>query len=563
MTNEPVTARQIEVAALNPKALNAFINLLFSAVATVATEQVNKALANQATALLAQCKGLDAELGIDVMPTLMRLVKTGQVDEVDLTNVVRDIKRAVRLDVVTDTSVGHSQLDMLKAALAYLNSRNEVALRKLITLAPETDNSDLISALTFKPSSQKEFTKPLEKIVLTVAKRKGQTLTAEELKALKTKSPKIHGEYLRLRKEFNNVWKDELRNLINNAGRPMVDFQYAIEYLASQDVKNPLPKTYEGLVDSNGKFYTKAGKAIATVPGPGFSIKMNPAYDPKKDDTYVFITINDNTGEQSQYVYTADYRKKATVEKFEKVRDLDAVIGNTRKKWMASVKAGTPNDPKVVTSTLIELLYLFSARVGTTGNATDGKPTFGLTTLTPKHIKVAAGKMTITYLGKKGVKQVHVLTTQSQEGKWLFRNVQQCLEGKEPNDRVFTFLNGGRTVAVTSAVVNKLLKHLTGSDITAHKLRHVRGTQAFRELLEANKAKIFPATLLTQAQAEKMFLELAKGVGLMLGHVKGVGPQQKVTPMTAIANYIDPRVMVGYFQALNLRPPKFLMKFDK
>jgi hypothetical protein len=49
----------------------------------------------------------------------------------------------------------------------------------------------------------------------------------------------------------------------------------------------------------------------------------------------------------------------------------------------------------------------------------------------------------------------------------------------------------------------------------------------------------------------------------MLGHMRGVGSNEKPTGATAIQNYIDPGVMLAYYDRLNLRPPKFLDKLRK
>ena len=58
-----------------------------------------------------------------------------------------------------------------------------------------------------------------------------------------------------------------------------------------------------------------------------------------------------------------------------------------------------------------------------------------------------------------------------------------------------------------------------------------------------------------------MFKKLATAVGAQLGHVRGMGTGAKVTPNTAIQNYIDPGLMVSFYVRQGLRPPKALAKF--
>jgi len=560
MTHYIKTMKISELAKVNTQGLDAFIKLLFAASAVVATDNVDKKLAQESSALAKDAKAVDVELETSIVPDLVKVVKSNDYDEDELTVKVRELKKSIRREIIPDTSVGHTSLDMLAAATAYLSSRSEGALRKMVSLAPLTNSQEIITALTFKPNSQKEFIKPLEKIVRAVGRRKGTILTAEETKALKAKSPKVHKEYLRLRKEFNNVWKDELRNLINAAGRPITDYQYALEYLKSQGIENPLPTTFEGNIDANGRFYTKAGKLINGVPGVGFKIVMNPEYDPKADDSFVFTTVNPE-GKVSQYVYTVDYRKKATDEKFQKVEKLDAVIDTIQKKWMPYVKKGG-DSAVAVGSTMLELLYQFSARIGSMGNAAGGQATYGLSTLLRKHIKITPNGIMFAYQGKDGVKQVHLLQGTAPETKWLIANVKALAKDKAPTDRLFTFVANGKTYPMTGNLVNKLFQRY-GSPVTVHKLRHVRGSKLFAELLAANEDKLFNAKKpLTQAQADAAFKQLASKVGALLGHVRGIGKQQKITPMTAVQNYISPSLMIGFYQRLGLRAPKFLSKFS-
>jgi Eukaryotic DNA topoisomerase I, catalytic core len=547
------------LARVNPKSLDAFIQLLYSASAVVATDIVDKKLSQDAITFAKDAKEVDKELGTDIVPMLLKITKSNDYDEDELTEKVREVRRSIRKEITTDVKVGHASLDMLKSLTAYLSSRSEAALRKLINLAPLTKSRDIISALTFKASSQKEFIKPLEKIVQAVSKRKGAILSAEEQKSLKDKSPKLHKEYLRLRKEFNNVWKDELRTLVNQSGKELSDYKYALDYLASQSIENPLPKNFVGNIDANGKLYTKAGKLISGVPGVGFKVVMNPDYDSKKDDSFVFTTLNPEGG-ISQYVYTVAYRKQATQEKFQKVDALDKVIDGIRNKWMAYVRKGG-STPQAVGSTLLELLYQFSARIGSMGNVAGGQATYGMSTLQARHLKVSPTGIIFSYPGKDGVKQTHVLQGSAPETTWLIRNVKSYLKDKEPKDRVFTFDLNNKVYPMTGNLVNRWFEKL-GSPVTVHKLRHVRGSKLFAQLLEENAGKLFNRKKpLTQAQADAAFKQLASKVGAMLGHVRGIGKQQKITPMTACQNYISPSLMLGFYDKLGLRPPKFLSKF--
>lgn len=551
--------------AVNAKALEAFIKVLYAATAALATDQVSRGLAQVVGGWANTARKVGTDLGIDV-DAFVDAAKGTEIDDDEFLPHAKALRRAVNQVLKADTEVDHAELEMMRVLSSYMVSQNDNALKKAIKLLPQLGEQELIDSFILETKSQKEFVKPLEKIVFALTKERGRSvLTAEEVKLLKEKNPVVHREYLRLRRDFNQVWKDELRNLVFNSKKQAVDFKSAVKYLDQQGIQHSLPKPFDGLIDANGKLYTKAGKGIAGLPGPGFSIVMNPDYDPKADDSYVFTTVNDATGERSQHVYTESYKKKATQEKFDKVKQLDAVIDDVRRKWFQQLRKGNVQAPEVVASTVLELLYQFSARVGSMGNQAGGVNTFGISTLQVKHLKQQGKSLIITYQGKDNVRQIHKLDPVSQESKFLIKNIMTLSEGKDPKDRLFTFKGPktGKELPMTGNLVNRYFQKL-GSPVTVHKLRHVRGTRLFNELVKANEDKIFNNKKpLSEAQALKVFKQLASKVGGMLGHVRGVGAQQKVTPATAIANYISPASMVEFFTRLGQRPPKFLSRFKE
>jgi hypothetical protein len=158
-----------------------------------------------------------------------------------------------------------------------------------------------------------------------------------------------------------------------------------------------------------------------------------------------------------------------------------------------------------------------------------------------------------------------IVASEGPEAKLMYLNLKRLVAGKEPKDPVFTAVRNGRTVLCDQGMVNNWFRKFGApAGVTVHKLRHVQGNKAFRQLLEENNDKIFGRKKpLTQAEADKMLLALATKVGAMLGHVRGVGKQEKATGATAIANYIDPGLMINYYERLNLRIPKFLTKVTK
>ncbi len=552
MNTEEITASFLE------KDLLKFSKLLTVICIFIKTDSQSKDLLDIALSNNSQLTKFYSSVELEVQETVEQLLKDKDYTNDSLYKLFRQSLRVLK----SDKEVSYQFLDLLKAATSYLISNSDTAFNSLVKSVPVLDDNSFnkeiskISTLV----SQKTFVKPLQKIVQAVSKRTDVILSREESIKLKEKFPKLHIEYLRLRKGFNESWKIALRNFVLGSKKLTVSYSVALEFLRSQGISHTLPIGFTGKIDAFGRFYTTEDKLLANVPGVGFSVKMNLEYDPKSDNSYVFTTINDADGTRSQHVYTVDYKKKTTSLKFKKVQDLTKIIEPVRKKWLASVKK-SDTSPACVASTLLELVYDFSARIGSLNNEAAGQTTYGLSTLQAKHFKKQGSRYLVKYLGKDAVPQVHILEPISTISKLLIKNLDILLEGKTKTDRVFIYEYAGKEKPMTAKLVNLWFKKL-GSEVTVHKLRHVKGTELFKQLLLENESKIFnKKPPLTEAQYNLVFKKLATKVGAMLGHVRGVGKQQKVTPSTAIANYIDPGIMIDYFNRANCRMPKYLQKF--
>lgn len=558
-----MTKRLIEVAMAKPVEVADFAKCLAVAVAGMSSDQVDKTLASQMRSWLPKAQRVEAELGVDVLGTISAFVKGAEMDEGAMAGVGKALRSTLKVsDIHRDPKVPHQLLDLVSAASTYFINESPRALTKVMKLAVDLGEPAINTAFVVKPQDQKSFVKPLQKIVKAATGKDGQVLTAEQQKVLKAKFPNLHKEYLNLRKQFNESWRQVMRNYIVDSGKKALPFKKVIQFLDGQGLKYTLPKGFEGLIDANGKLYTTAGRLIKTVPGPGFSVAMNPEYDPKTDNQYVFTTINDETGERSQHVYTVNYSKAKTEEKFAKVRALGQVVDKIHKKWVPFMRK-SDHSPQCVASTMLDVIMHFSARIGSMANATGGQATQGLSTLLVKNLKVKGSGVVLDYKGKDAVRQIHVIDGSTAESKLLVKNLKLFAQGKDPADFLFTFEYNGKQARMTGNMVNKWFAKLGAPEgVTVHKLRHTRGTQIFEEAMKEHEDQIFNSKKpMTQAQADAWFKKLATEVGTQLGHVRGVGKQQKVTPSTAIANYIDPTAMVGFYVRLGLRPPKFLAKF--
>ncbi|QDH83578.1 topoisomerase [Achromobacter phage Motura] len=499
-----------------------------------------KPTAKQWTAELPSLEhAVDAELtGKDTVSTL-----------VNLGFEIKDVFEQLKLN----EGFSSAELQALKAAGAYLRTDSEPALKTLMKLAGLTGSPWVSQRFRPQVGKQSDTQGRLEKLVNKMVGRKGTALTMEEAVLAKATYPEEYAEYLSLRRAFNQVWKDALVDYVRASGQKLVPFKDAKAYLDSNNIEYALTDGFDGLMDDQGRFYTRKGDLIEGVPAAvNFpQVVMNPDY-PKTP--WVFQAIRPN-GERGAYFYTADFKKSQAKKKFEKVDGLNAKMPSIRGKWMKSVKAFDQTNPVCLASTILELLYEFSARVGTPNN-----PTYGIGTLLVKHLKVQPnGDVLIAYKGKDSVPHKHLVKVSDPDQKFIARNLRELIDGKEPTERVFAI---GRK-PVGPAYANQLFKQLSGMpEITVHKIRTYRGTKLFNELVEQELPKLQSKKNLDEKTALAVFTKIAEKVGKLLNHVRRGATGTKVTGMTAIANYIDPSSSVAYFRQLGFRPPKVLEKFD-
>jgi DNA topoisomerase IB len=186
------------------------------------------------------------------------------------------------------------------------------------------------------------------------------------------------------------------------------------------------------------------------------------------------------------------------------------------------------------------------ARIGGLNNEKDGKPTYGLSTLQVRHANVNKGTLILSYDGKDGIHQRHVIKPDTDEKKRIIAIVERLMRGKGRSDPLWTDPNGKR---IDAGRFNAYLKSLK-IPITAHKFRHIRGTLLMSDLIaKARIAKDAP-----QNEVEAGVKKLATRVGELLGHKSG----DKVTPATAIKAYIVPSVIAAFFKSRGLRVPHWL-----
>lgn len=461
-----------------------------------------------------------------------------------------------------DTSIPHEDLEVFTALGAYFRSKSQTALNKLIKLASASQSPWIVQRLAPQATDQGGIKQKLMTVVKKLVGRNDVTLTMDEAQQVKELQPDAYKQYLALRREFNQSWKDTLVSFIRKSGKDLVDYDSLIEYLHLNGIDHMLPVGFKGLVDDRGRLYTKKGELIDGVPQVSTFpiITMNPTYGKEGGGDWVF-RADKSKGEPGAYFYTTTFKKAQAKKKFAKVADLSRKMESMRRKWFGEIKHFAPNKESSVAAVILELLYEFSARIGSLGNAAGGQSTYGIGTLLVKHaIADGTGNITLRYKGKDGVATTHKLLKADPEQRIVINALHRLLEDKDPKDRIFTVDKGARKVPLNAGAVNKYFRALGAGETSVHKIRTYHGTKIFQELL--NQLEASGKKPKNEKEAMAVFKSMAEAVGKKLNHVRRGAGGTKVTGMTALQAYIDPVVQATYWRNLGYRPPRYLEKFD-
>lgn len=462
-----------------------------------------------------------------------------------------------------DREVPAQELELLHAIGSYFRTGSENMAAKLVKFASLSKNSFVVQRLAPKVGDQQSTKVKLEKLIQKLVGRDDTAMTPEEAARVRDVNPEQYKVYLGLRKEFNQSWKDALAAYVRKSGRDVVPFKEVNEYLRLNGIDHMLPVGFTGMVDDMGRFYTNKGKMVEGVPSAvNFpAVEMNPNYGKADGGDWVFMAKRPD-GSAGPYFYTSEFKKARSSAKFAKVGELAKKISGMRQKWLAQVKNFDPDNVHSVAGTILEILYEFSARVGSVGNAAAGSATFGVSTLLVKHATITPdGSITLRYKGKDGVPTTHKITKATAEGKFLLKNLNDLMVGKDLKERLFTVRKGNRVVPVSPAQVNEMFKACGApADTTVHKLRTLKGSTLFKAAMDEQFEKRKPKD---EKQAMALFKALAEKVGKALNHVRNGAGGTKVTGATALQAYIDPMVQLEYWNTLGFRVPKFLEKFDQ
>lgn len=473
-------------------------------------------------------------------------------------------------------AIDDTELQTINSLRLWHKTENPATLDKIVS---NIGKLDLPKLLVNEFKAEGHDAQPLLDELKTLVKKltgtAGTHVKLDAVAAIREKKPAAWKEYLALRRELNLIYKSALRDVVreNNGS---IDLKDVVKHLDRIGVPHQLPRGFDGKVGEDGNLLTKDGSPLKTATGgdvknldPNAKIVMNPLYDPKKDlvagvkGNFVFKALlpqsKSGVGEPAvQYYYTGVKVLQSRVKKFALVEKLIAKEASISKRWRKDL-LGSDLIKKIL-AVQCEIVYDTCARIGTVGNTNSNGKTQGLTTLMVGNVKKVGVNRVLDYIGKDSVHHRHVLKPETPFMREVIK-VLDMLCTDEPRKSILWWREGKEFNA------NRLRQYfrlITGEpDATPHDLRHLRGTRLALTNLTLASERLAKRKSLTQSMVDVAFKDALTEVGRILGHVKGVGAEQKAVWSTAAKNYVAVEVMTDFYAKylpLGIRTPSFLTK---
>ena len=430
--------------------------------------------------------------------------------------------------------------------------------------------------ITIKKDSVDGLYSTLRTAVADITGTAGLTLTTEQLRNAKGDKAlsKSARSYTEAKKAITEKFTVVLRNLTSEKPMDADKLRIKMKSLGFVDRRFPTSKQgFKGMVgffEGKMALFSNEGRRLSSGIPAEAKIKMNPKYNPEEDNAYILKYTAPNAHTETR-IYTQSKRAANTAKKFEAV---DVGMADV-KKWVRTWKKNTADKNLMISvpATAAYILYLTGARVGTSQKnqaVKTGIQSFGITTLRKEHVDITASRIRFRYIGKKGMRQEHIIKTTDQVTKRLAKNLTKLLKGKEDGDLVFSFTRptsrNGAEQRLNTAFFRSYLKS-TGMSIKPHSLRHIRGTSLVVDLLK--KKKFSPskaATTLSKKQKEaeafmkeKILIPAAK----LLGHKSISKGVETPAWSTTIQSYLKIDVVEKWFTQNQLQTPTWVTKVKK
>ncbi|TDQ06889.1 DNA topoisomerase IB [Pedobacter metabolipauper] len=254
-----------------------------------------------------------------------------------------------------------------------------------------------------------------------------------------------------------------------------------------------------------------------------------------KKNAYLQVTGLDAAG-RKQYKYHPKWTSRRSDSKYFRLLEFGKTLPQVRKRIAKDLKRKDFDELKVL-AICMQVMLKTLIRVGNDAYK-QLYGSYGLTTLTNKHVKINGNTLKLAFKGKKGVQQ-----NVSLNDKTLAKLIKRCKE--IPGQDLFQYYTeGNEHRAIDSGKINTYIKEITGGDFTAKDFRTWGGTlEALRQLASCCSDG-------TERPKKKIIVEVLDCVASKLGNTRAVCKSSYVYPLLLEAFENDQ--LSKYLKKINL-----------
>jgi DNA topoisomerase-1 len=221
---------------------------------------------------------------------------------------------------------------------------------------------------------------------------------------------------------------------------------------------------------------------------------------------------------RKQYRYHTRAVEQGQLRKYYRVRELAKELPELRRRIRRDAASREPSR-HAVAAAVVQLVSESFFRIGSERYFEENR-TSGIATLLKRHVEIADGRATFTYVGKRSIRQRQIVANRS-----LARLVARHLES--PGARLFRYRDGRQWRDLTARDVNGYLRDRLGVPFSAKDFRTWGGT------LEAALAFAEHGPPASAADERRTIAAVMRRVGAELGN----------TPAVARSSYVSPAVV--------------------
>jgi DNA topoisomerase-1 len=223
-----------------------------------------------------------------------------------------------------------------------------------------------------------------------------------------------------------------------------------------------------------------------------------------------------------QYRYNPDFARRRAAAKYRRLLRFAQALPRLRRAVETDMRRRDLSRDRVLAG-MVRILESCHMRPGSESYARENR-SYGLSTVRPRHVRVAGDLVVFDYRGKSGQRQIRELRHPR-----VARLVRDLL--RVPGRDVFKFVEDGEVVDVRRRHINAYIREAAGAPFTAKDFRTWAGT-----LLCASELAQAAARGETAAARKRVATAALRSVAARLGN----------TPAVVRSSYVSPAVLQGF-----------------